>query len=271
MDRSRTFTALVMAGSRGVHDPVAAACGLSHKALAPIEGRPMIEHVLDAVAATPAVGRIIAVIERPEILAELPVARRLLDAGRLRITTARPSPSQSVLAVLDGEDAYPVLVTTGDHPLLTPVMIEEFVAAVPRAADVAALVARDRIIRGGYPETRRTYLRFADAAVSGCNLFVLATPGARRAIELWRRIERDRKRPWRMARSLGSSVLVRYLLRRLTLRGAAAALGTRAGVRAVVVESRFAEAAIDVDKVEDLVLARRILAERRRSAAGRPA
>jgi CTP:molybdopterin cytidylyltransferase MocA len=260
-----------MAGSRGVDDPVAAACGLSHKALAPIEGRPMIEHVLDAVAATPAIDRIIAVIERPEILADLPAARRLLDAGRLRIAIARPSPSQSVLAALDGEAPFPVLLTTADHPLLTPAMIAELVDGVPRAADVGVLVARDSVIRRGYPETRRTYLRFADAAVSGCNLFVLATPGARRAVELWRRLEDDRKRPWRMARSLGPTVLVRFVLRRLTLSGAAAALGRRAGVRAAVVESRFAEAAIDVDKPEDLVLARRIFAERRRGAAAGPA
>ena len=75
------FTALVMAGSRGPSDPVAQYCGVTHKALAPIAGRPMIEHVLDALAAAPSVGKIILVIEEPELLAALPAVQALGDRG----------------------------------------------------------------------------------------------------------------------------------------------------------------------------------------------
>ena len=44
------YTALLMAGSRGPTDPVASYCGISHKAMAPIAGEPMVQHVLRTLA-----------------------------------------------------------------------------------------------------------------------------------------------------------------------------------------------------------------------------
>jgi GTP:adenosylcobinamide-phosphate guanylyltransferase len=262
MNRGK-FTALVMAGSRGPSDPVAQYCGVSHKALAPIAGRPMIEHVLDAVAAAPSIGKIILVIEKPELLAALPTVQALGD--RVALMEAKPSPSWSVTATLDQFDPYPALITTADHPLLTPAMIEEFVAKMPGDVDVAALVARDRVIQAEHPETKRTYLRFSDAAVSGCNLFALPTKRGRNAVAFWRRLERDRKKPWKMAWSLGPRTIVRFALRRLTVAKALDAVGRQADVRAALVESSFGTAAIDVDKAADHVLVERILRERAKS------
>ena len=78
------------------------------------------------------------------------------------------------------------------------------------------------------------------------------------AIELWRRVEADRKRPWRIARMLGPLTLLRYLCGRLTLADALARLGRLANVRAAVVSSRYGLAAVDVDKPADLDLVRQI-------------
>ena len=88
------YTALLMAGSRGPSDPVATFCGISHKALADIAGLPMVEHVLRTLADAREVGRIIAVIEAPELIEALPTARQLTEQGRLIVTTAAPSPSR---------------------------------------------------------------------------------------------------------------------------------------------------------------------------------
>ncbi|MEM9067368.1 MAG: nucleotidyltransferase family protein [Myxococcota bacterium] len=260
-----TFTAVVLAGSRGPVDPVASHCGISHKALAEIDGKAMIEHVLAAVSATDVIDKIIVVIERPEAVADLPTVRTLVDAGRLHITLAKPSPSQSVTSVLDEFDPYPALLTTADHPLLTTAMIEEFVERIPNGVDVAALVARDHVIQREYPETKRTYLRFSDKAVSGCNLFALPNPQGRNVVAFWRRLERDRKKPWKMAWALGPRTLIRFALRRLTMAKAADAVGRQAGVRAAIIESSFATAAIDVDKPSDLRLVRGIFARRQAS------
>ena len=132
---------------------------------------------------------------------------------------------------------------------MQPAWISAFLADLPGSADVAALLSRRESIEAAAPDTRRTYLRFADGDWSGCNLFYFATPGAARAIDLWQAAEADRKRPWRIVRRLGPGMLLSYLARRLTLARAVAHLGAQAGVAAAIVESRDGRAAIDVDKL----------------------
>jgi hypothetical protein len=137
--------------------------------------------------------------------------------------------------------------------------VARFIADVPPAADVATLLARRPEVEAAAPDTRRTWLRFADGAWSGCNLFWLATPHAAAAIGLWREVEADRKRPWRIVRRLGPGLLLRYLTGRLTLATAIRHLGRRAGVEAAVVATPFGLAAVDVDKPADLDLVRRLV------------
>lgn len=257
------FSVLLLAGSRGEADPVAAGCGVSHKALAPLDGKPMIEHVLETLEAWEGAGEILVVCERDDLLETSPVAARLRRVHRIRHVQAERSPSASVLRGLALAGEGPVLLTTADHPLLTPAMIDEFLAGIAPGVDVAALVARDATIQREHPTTARTYLRFSDAAVSGCNLFAVMTPRGWGAVRFWSRLERERKQPWKMARELGLPALLRFVTRTLPLGAAIEALGAKADVHAAVVESSYAEAAIDVDKMSDHALVERILRGRR--------
>jgi hypothetical protein len=120
------------------------------------------------------------------------------------------------------------------------------------------MVARRELVDEAAPGSARTWLKLADGHWSGCNLFLLASPAAARATAAWREVEAERKRPWRLARRLGARTLVDYALGRLTMSAAIARLGRRIGVEAVLVPATDGRAAIDVDKPEDLVLARRL-------------
>ena len=138
----------------------------------------------------------------------------------------------------------------------------DFVGDTPQEADVAILLARRDAVERAMPGSRRTWLRFADGQWSGCNLFLLATPRAGAAIDTWKIVEADRKRPWRIAARLGLGMLASYTLGRLTLAEAIAGLGRRIGVRASLVAARDGLAAVDVDKVQDLADARAIISAR---------
>jgi GTP:adenosylcobinamide-phosphate guanylyltransferase len=252
---SGRLSAIVLAGSRGPDDPVARTAGLQHKALVPVAGVPMLQRVLDTLAAVPRIGRI-AVVGAPDLPAAGGAAPLLIDAAA--------TPSLSVLRALDAlAEPFPVLLTTADHPLLTAVMIEHFLAAAPPEADAIVALAPAAVIQAAYPQTVRTYMRFRRAAYSGCNLFLLRTPQARAFVEFWRLIEQDRKHPLRMFARVGTGTVLRYALGLLTLDETMARLSRRVGARAAAVEMPFAEAAIDVDKPADLALAEEIL--RRRS------
>ncbi|HUD30011.1 MAG TPA: nucleotidyltransferase family protein [Novosphingobium sp.] len=246
-----TPAALVLAGSRpGAPDPVAAAEGVSHKSLVQIAGRPMLAHVVVALRE--------AGIERIAVSANDAHVRDLALSLGCEVLATGTGPSASVAIGLDALGA-PLLVTTSDHALLRPEWVRDFLADTPEGSDVAVLLARREAIEAAMPGSRRTYLRFADGHWSGCNLFLLATPRAGLAIETWKMVEADRKRPWRIAARLGLGMLAGYALGRLTLAAAIARLGGKIGVTASLVAARDGLAAVDVDKPSDLADARRLL------------
>jgi GTP:adenosylcobinamide-phosphate guanylyltransferase len=243
----KTGTALVLAGSRGPGDPLAAYAGVSHKAMIEVGGKPMLHRVVEALAAA-GMTRIAVAIERPELVEGLPAEAFPAAAG----------PSASVEAGLAALGA-PLLVTTADHALLRPEWVTAFLDGVPKGADVAAGLARSDAVMAAAPDTKRTFLRFSDGAFSGCNLFYFATPGAARVVALWREVERERKHPLKLLARLGPFTAARYAAGMLPLRAALDRLGRLAAVRVEAVELPFGQAAIDVDKPADLDLVRRIV------------
>jgi GTP:adenosylcobinamide-phosphate guanylyltransferase len=224
---------------------------VSHKALIVLDDQTLLARVAQALRAAGATQIAVSVSDDAVRAAAIMLG--------LTVLTAASGPSHSVR---DGIAALgaPLLVTTADHALLRPEWITRFLADVPADADVAALLARRDVIEAAAPGTRRTYLRFADGAWSGCNLFHFATPRAVAALDLWAQVEADRKRPWRIVRRLGIGTLLRYMSGRLTLVAALAHLGRLANLKAAAVASPFGLAAVDVDKPDDLDLVRDLLA-----------
>ena len=243
--------ALILAGSRpGRPDPVALAEGVAHKALAEVGEEPILVRVIAAVRA--------AGIARLAVAANDPAVVALAEGLGAEVLPPAAGPSASVAAAFARLGA-PLLVTTADHALLRPEWLRDFVADVPADADVALLLARREAVEAAMPGSRRTWLKFADGHWSGCNLFLLKTPAAAAAIATWEAVERDRKRPWRIAARLGLGTLVSYALGRLGLGDAVARLGARIGIAARAVAARDGLAAVDVDKPEDLADVRRIV------------
>jgi len=251
--RAPAFTALVMAGSRPTGDPLAAAAGVAHKALAPVAGRPMLAHVLDALHAAVAVQRVVICGLEPQLARREP-ALRAIDAARpLEIIAGGATPGASAALAIDTLAlAPPLLITTADHPLLTAATVDEFCAgsAALTAADVSFGLAQAARVTAVFPGIRRTHYRFRDGAFCGCNLYGLLTAAGCTAPAVWMRVEQDRKRPWRMVASLGPRILIRFLLGRLTLDDLTTLLHARTGLRARPVHLSDAAAGFDVDSVE---------------------
>lgn len=257
-----TFAAIVLAGDRGPGDPVAVSAGVSCKALVPVGGRPMVLRVLDTLRNSPAIDSIVVCGCSSRLLADSAELKALIAAGKVSWVENEPSPSlsaQAALGVLPDDRA--VLVTTADHALLTPPMVEHFCTRAARTGcDVVAGLARADMVARAFPGGRRTVTRLADAAYCGCNLFAFLTPRARKAAMFWRRVEEQRKHPLRIVRTLGLVAILRYLCGRLTLEQGLARLSQLMDASAGAVWMPEPEAAVDVDKLEDLALAESILA-----------
>lgn len=264
---------LVLAGSRGNADPLARYAGVPHKSLIPIDGEPMLDRVIGVLRCLPGAPRIALALDHQDLLDRLPGTCAALESGQLCLVPTADSPSRTVLAALRQRNLpMPFLLTTADHPLLTPEMISHFWRHVPAGVDLAAAVA-PMARSEAWPLTQRTRLRFSDGAYSGCNLYAVMTMGAEMAIDFWQQAEARRKRPAALIRLLGLGVAARYLTGNLSLSEAIAHLERRTQTRLAAIPVPFPEAAIDVDKLDDLILAQRILRARRlgTSAALAPA
>ncbi|MCB2014943.1 MAG: nucleotidyltransferase family protein [Sphingobium sp.] len=256
------ITALVLAGSRPGVDPLADAAGVATKALVPIAGRPMIDHVARTLADHPHIDRIVLMAQQPEILTGHPHTEWLRTHDKIELHASGSGISQSLLDWLDGEGGdFPILVTTADNVLLDAPMIDAFVAG-SGGADIAAAMVERQVLLTRYPQSRRTWLKFRGGAWSGANLFWLGSGQARNVLAKWRDIEQDRKKGWKIISAFGPALLLGAALRLLSIHQAIARAGRRLGAQTRIVPLPFAEACIDADKQDDIALIEQIMARR---------
>ncbi|HEU4826248.1 MAG TPA: NTP transferase domain-containing protein [Dongiaceae bacterium] len=258
------MNALILAGSRGPDDPMAKAAGVSHKALLPVAGVPMLLRVVEAVRATACIDRIHVCIEDAGVVLQVPELEALHRDGVLEIVPAAQSPAASVAAALACIDllSQPLLITTGDHPLLTPAIVQRFLDSAPMDCDLAVALAPADVVAAAYPGAIRTFYRLGRRRFSGCNLFLACSPNVARVAEFWRSMEAYRKRPLRLIWRIGPWALIKVLLGVMNAEQAFAYLSQKAGATIRPVELPIAEAAVDVDKPADLELVERIFASR---------
>ena len=126
-------------------------------------------------------------------------------------------------------------------------------------ADLAIGLVEKRPLMLRLPGTKRTWLGFRGGSYSGANLFAFGSPDAARAVALWRSVEQDRKKGWRMIASLGPALLAGAVLRLRTLDQTLASMGKRLELDIRKVELSDPLAAVDVDKPADHALVSAIL------------
>jgi GTP:adenosylcobinamide-phosphate guanylyltransferase len=267
MKSKQPFAVIILAADRELADPVAQYTAASCKALTPVSGREMVLRVLDALADAVETGDRFLVGPLAASVGQSEELSGLVSSGQVKWLAPQSTPSLSAFTVLQSlPEGTPVLVTTADHALLTAEMVDHFCReARTSGCDVLAGVARHELIAETVPGTRRTVTKLKDGGYCGCNLFAFLTPESRKAADFWRQVEKERKKPLRIIKVMGWMTVLRYLLGQLTLAQALNGLSQRMGLRAGAVQMPFAEAAIDVDKVEDLLLVESILAERQKS------
>lgn len=252
--------AIVLAGERAGGNLLARSHGLPAGALVPVAGRSCIARVVDALRASQSIAGGVLVGPSADVANGNTVIDDLLGPGDFRWIAPADGPSASALLALECNHDYPVLLTSGDHALLTAATIDRFCAAAREVeADFVAGLVPYAMVRAAYPETRRTVLRFQDGAYCGSNLYLVKNPRGHAAVQLWSSLEVARKTPWRLARRLGMPVLVRYLCRRLPLTAALERVSkmSTCTVRCTLLDKP--EAAVDVDSADDWRLAERIL------------
>ena len=255
---AKNWAAIVLAAGRGPNDPMAKAYGVSHKCALMVAGVPMLRRVVDALQDSQSITSISVSIETAE------VARQALGkTTNITIVASENSAPLSAISAIRKNPAFPILITTADHALLAPEIIDHFCEQAELLdADFSAGVARAEIILAAYPQSIRTFFKFGKDRVSGCNLFAVRTERGLRILEKWKYLEQIRKKPWRLVAAFGPLALIRFLLGTLSLDEVFRIVSRHLSLSAKPILLPFAEAAIDVDKPSDLELVEAILKRR---------
>jgi len=218
----------------------------------------MLTRVLRTVHAAQSVGRIIVCG---------------LDAGTAGGAAPEPdtvgfvsggdTPGASALHAIDSLGlAPPILITTADHPLLTPETVDEFCAtSAGLDADVTfglrpatRSARRFPVCTHPLSLSRRWLLRLQPLCAAQSRW-----PAGPR---VWMRVEQHRKRPWRIVAALGPFLLLRFLLGRVALADITRLAQRHLDLRAVAVRLSDPAAGFDVDTYEQLRAAEAFLARR---------
>lgn len=223
----------------------------------------MLAHVLAALDASPAVGRVTVVAQDTAALAANAAIAAVADGVRWHDSAG--SIADAVVYALEGTGGA-LLVTTADNVLLTADTVEHFLADGAGADVVVGLVERSLVERAGHP-TRRTWLRFRGGAWSGANLFRLGGPQVLPLVEFWRSLEQDRKKGRRLIGAFGPGLLLGAALRLISIHSFADRVAARFGLSGKVVSIGTAEACIDADKPSDIPVIEAILASRQAAAS----
>ena len=241
-----SWTAIVLAGSRPGADPFAAKHGTDLKALIPVGGSPMVARPVTALLHSSYIDRVRVLTQQTaRIAAVLPAD------DRVSVEPSAATIAVTLDAILsDPATTYPLLITTADHALLNPAMIADFCVCAA-GADVAIGLVERRSLMARLPDTQRTWIKFRGGVYSGANLFAFGSTKAAMAVALWRSVEQDRKKGWRMIAALGPAVLLGAILRVRTLDQTLAAVGRKLGIAIRKVELTDPLAAVDVDKAAD--------------------
>ena len=238
----RVDTVILGGGDGTVIDPES-----RFKGLVPIGGRPIIEWVVDAVRDATLSEGVAAVVPTAEDLGPWAdkVDKIVVSDGTLMEN------------VLTGTASFrvdrPVLVTTGDLPLLTGDALDDFIrSSLATGADFCYPLIRKEDILLQFPGTRRTYVKLKEGPVTGGNMMILNPALVERNRALGERLFRVRKSPVGMARVLGGRFVAKLLTGRLEIPELEDKMGELLGGTGAAIYTRHGSIGLDVDKPRDV-------------------
>jgi len=264
MKKRFKMSSVILAGERPGGSPISQAFSVAASVMVPVAGQPALQRVVTAIEASRLATRGIICGPTNGIVNDNPELTTLLDQSGFRWMAQASGPAASAVAAVQALNDYPALLTAGDHALLTPDIVDDFCRDAlhqhsQSAADFIIGVVPYPLVKKAWPESKRTVLKFSDQHYCGSNLFAVFSNRGLKALKFWQQAEADRKHPWRIARRFGSTALLRYITRQLSLRDALNALSKAADCQIDFVTVNHARAAVDVDSVDDQALAEKIL------------
>lgn len=248
-DTSRAIDVLLLAGDRAKESELLDQVPSRRKALLPLAGRPMIAWVLETLTRLDGIGQItIAANDAEEI------SKALEGRYNARFQEGASSPVASVEDYIKGaENPFPLLILTADNPLVSTDHLRAVIKQPqkgPNNADIVVGMVSRKAFKRDCPDVHRTFHKLSDGAWSGANIFYCLTPAAQNVIHFWRKLEGQRKKPWKIVSSFGFLTVLRAWLGLLSLDSGLKLVSDKLGCTIRAARLNDGWGAMDIDRVE---------------------
>ncbi len=251
------YNIIVLAGDRGADDPLDGVLGVPRKALLKIQNKPMLEYVFEAIQGAKKAGDIYVVANSAH---EIEANMDITPNDNIQFLEGKSSPALSLKAILEERHLFPVIILTADCPLLTSKIVDEFIEKMEKnSPEIAVGFATETNIEALYPQGKRTYIKFKNEGYSGCNLFAFKSSKVLTVIAFWARLEKSRKKAFKILGAFGLWNLILMLLKKLDIFEAFERVSLKLGVEAKPIIISDANAAIDVDRPKHIAIVEKIL------------
>ncbi|MEG6521289.1 hypothetical protein [Desulfotomaculum sp. 1211_IL3151] len=214
-----------------------------YEALIKIGSIPMVLYVIRALRSNREVGRIV-VVGPPGIKRELPADVIWLESGLTMMENIKKGN-----ALMDSH----YLVASSDIPLLTAGSVSGFLALCKELKDDVyfPLIPRE-VVEKTFPRAQRTYVTFREGVFTGGNLFLVNPQVVEQCLVIGQELVDLRKRVIALARRVGLPLLIKLLLRLLTLQEAQEKVSQMLNIKGRAIICPYPEVGMDIDKPADL-------------------
>jgi len=245
---------ILLAGAANT-GPLREVSSATNEALIDINGKPMVQYVIDALERSQEVRRIVVTAPPGEVEPHV-------TGTKLEFV---PSHNHIMDNILEAVRVLPqdeqVLVVTSDVPLITAEIIDNLVATCrTRPAELYYPIVERGVAEAAFPHVKRTYVTLRDGVFTGGNIFLAHPSIADRVAPRIRAFLDVRKSPLKMVSLLGLGFTLRYILfKNLSLEELEKKGSELLDVKGAVVVVPWPEVGVDVDKPSDLELVRSLL------------
>ncbi len=248
--------ALLAGGKPG--DPLAEHFDVEVKALAPVAGKPMVLHVLEALLQVETIGRL--AIVGPQAVHE--VCRQATTGRTLEPVEATSSFLGNVLLALEHfDEASHVLLVSADIPLVEPSQLEDFLQRAG-AEDwdlVYPIINKHEALKLD-PHGKHTFVHTKEGTFTGGNVLLVKSEWIKQHKALVETVLASRKNPFKLASLLGGGIIFKYLCGQVSIAELEKRVAAKLGCRAKAVVTPFAALGLDLDKPDDFAWAEGLLA-----------
>ncbi|MCR4436499.1 MAG: NTP transferase domain-containing protein [Clostridiales bacterium] len=246
------INAIILAGSQPIND-----CNdNSNKALLCINGKMMVERVLDAVKSAADIDKVTVAGTKKDL-------GKYLEGKVDVVIDSQGSIMDHVLAATEylGVDKN-LLVCSSDIPLITKESINDFVGKSKlQEADLYYPVIEKQSNFNIFPENEAAtaYIKTREGTFAGGNIFLVNPRVVEKLYPTLDRLIKIKKHPLKLAKTLGPKFIMQTVTGTLTLEGIEKRFSKLLDVKTKLILSCYPEIFNDVDRPSDVLVATAIL------------